>query len=84
MTTSASPVRVPGFEYQRVDVDGVTINCAIRGSGPPLLLLHGFPQNHLTWRHVAPALAEERDRPAARSGRKHRARGDGGLHPLLP
>jgi haloacetate dehalogenase len=55
---AASPARLPGFEYQRIDVEGVTINCAVRGSGPPLLLLHGYPQNHLAWRHVAPALAE--------------------------
>src|SRR5256886_6573916 len=27
------------------------------GSGPPLLLLHGFPQTHLMWRGVAPLLA---------------------------
>jgi len=47
----------PGFEYRRVGVDGVTINCAIGGSGPPVLLLHGYPQNHLMWRDVAPALA---------------------------
>jgi pimeloyl-ACP methyl ester carboxylesterase len=33
----------PGFEYRRVGVDGVTINCAIGGSGPPVLLLHGYP-----------------------------------------
>ena len=59
MTTLASPVRVPGFEYRRIDVEGVMINCAIAGSGPPLLLLHGYPQNHLMWRHVAPALAED-------------------------
>jgi len=57
MTTPASPVRLPGFEYRRVDVEGVTINCAIAGSGAPLLLLHGYPENHLMWRHVAPALA---------------------------
>jgi haloacetate dehalogenase len=56
MTT---PLHLPGFEYQRVDVDGVRINCAVRGSGPPLLFLHGYPENHLTWRHVAPALAED-------------------------
>jgi len=54
-----SPVLLPGFEYRRIDVDGVTINCAIAGSGPLLLLLHGYPQNHLIWRHVAPALAED-------------------------
>jgi haloacetate dehalogenase len=56
-STPAPPVRLPGFEYQRIDVDGVTISCAISGQGPPLLLLHGYPENHLTWRHVAPALA---------------------------
>ena len=59
MTTPASPVRLPGFGYRRIDVEGVTINCAIAGSGPPLLLLHGYPENHLMWRHVAPALAED-------------------------
>jgi haloacetate dehalogenase len=53
---AASPF-LPGFEYRRVDVDGITVNYAVSGSGPPLLLLHGYPQNHLMWRHVAPALA---------------------------
>jgi haloacetate dehalogenase len=48
-----------GFERRRADVEGVTINYAIAGSGPPLLLLHGYPQNHLMWRHVAPGLAED-------------------------
>jgi haloacetate dehalogenase len=60
MTTPAPPVRLPGFEYRRVDVEGVTINCAVRGSGLPLLLLHGYPENHVMWRHVAPDLAEDR------------------------
>ncbi len=55
----APPMRLPGFEYQLVDVDGVAINCAVKGAGPPLLFLHGYPQNHLTWRHVAPRLAED-------------------------
>jgi haloacetate dehalogenase len=50
---------LPGFEYQRVEVEGVTVNCATAGSGPPVLLLHGYPQNHLMWRDVAPALAED-------------------------
>ena len=59
MTAPASPVRLPGFEYRRIDVEGITINCAVAGSGPPLLLLHGYPENHLMWRHVAPALAED-------------------------
>jgi haloacetate dehalogenase len=55
----ASSVLLPRFVYQRVDVEGVTINCAVNGAGPPLLLLHGYPQNHLIWRDVAPALAED-------------------------
>ena len=58
-SSAASLVRLPGFEYRRVDVDGVTISCAIAGTGPPLLLLHGYPQNHLTWRAVAPLLADD-------------------------
>jgi len=42
-----------------MDVEGITVNYAIGGSGPPVLLLHGYPQNHLMWRHVAPVLARE-------------------------
>src|SRR6266851_4172625 len=53
------PVLGPGFEYRRMDVEGITVNYAIGGSGPPVLLLHGYPQNHLMWRHVAPVLARE-------------------------
>jgi haloacetate dehalogenase len=52
-------MRLPGFEYRRVDVEGTVVNCAIAGSGRPLLLLHGYPQNHVMWRHVAPDLARD-------------------------
>jgi haloacetate dehalogenase len=54
-----SPSLLPGFEYQRVDVENVTVNCAVGGAGPPLLLLHGYPENHLMWRQVAPDLARD-------------------------
>lgn len=47
---------MPGFRGQRVDCEGIAINCAIAGSGPPLLLLHGHPQTQIVWRKVAPAL----------------------------
>jgi len=57
-TMARAPFLPSGFEYRRVDVAGVTVNCAIAGSGPPVLLLHGYPQNHVMWRHVAPALAQ--------------------------
>lgn len=34
------------------------LNVTITGEGSPIILLHGFPQTHLMWRHVAPKLAE--------------------------
>jgi haloacetate dehalogenase len=46
------------FRYQKIDADGIQINCAVGGEGPPILLLHGYPQTHLIWHHVAPVLAE--------------------------
>src|SRR5580693_9066350 len=55
----ARPLLLPGFEYRRMDVAGMTVSYAIRGSGPPVLLLHGYPENHLMWRHVAPVLARD-------------------------
>ena len=57
--SAAASALLPGFEYRRVDVDGITINCAIAGSGSPLLLLHGYPENHLMWCRVAPDLARD-------------------------
>jgi len=59
MAVPASSLLPGGFEYRRMDVEGVTVNYAIGGAGPPLLLLHGYPENHLMWRHVAPVLAED-------------------------
>jgi haloacetate dehalogenase len=50
---------LPGFEYQRIRTSGAIINVAIRGKGIPLMLLHGYPQTHLMWGQVAPALADE-------------------------
>ena len=54
------PPTIPGFTYHRVPVaDGVTLNAAVSGSGSPIVLLHGFPQTHLMWRHVAADLAAD-------------------------
>ena len=51
------PELMPGFRWQDIDADGVRIRAAVGGAGPPLLLLHGHPQTHLTWHKVVPALA---------------------------
>lgn len=45
---------MPGFTLHRRVVNGVTINYAVAGEGPGLLLLHGHPQTHIAWRKVAP------------------------------
>ena len=53
-------MKISGFDYQRVPVaDGVALNVAVGGSGSPIVLLHGFPQTHLMWRHVAADLAAD-------------------------
>ncbi len=48
----------PGFTPLRIDTEEVTINGVVGGSGPPLLLLHGYPQTLGEWHRVAPALAK--------------------------
>ncbi|MFD7997777.1 alpha/beta fold hydrolase [Streptomyces mirabilis] len=51
---------IPGFDYRRVPVaDHVALHVAVAGSGSPIVLLHGFPQTHLMWRHVATDLAAD-------------------------
>jgi haloacetate dehalogenase len=53
-------MRLNGFDYQRVPgADGVALNVAVAGSGAPIVLLHGFPQTHLMWRHVAADLVSD-------------------------
>ena len=48
----------PGFRRQTVQTSGATINVLVGGNGPPLLLLHGYPQTHVEWRKIAPELAK--------------------------
>ena len=43
-----------GFKLTTIETDEVTIRLRTGGSGPPLLLLHGFPQTHAMWSKIAP------------------------------
>ena len=47
-----------GFTTTRLEADGAAIHLRRGGKGPPLLLLHGYPQTHVMWHKLAPALAE--------------------------
>ncbi|AHH98149.1 alpha/beta fold hydrolase [Kutzneria albida] len=80
--------RITGFDYQRVPVaEDVALTAAVGGSGSPVVLLHGFPQTHLMWRHVAADLAADHtvivpdlrgygdsDKPADRDGQTYAKR----------
>ena len=47
-----------GFQTRRIQTTGATIHVRTAGSGPPLLLLHGFPQTNVIWHKIAPELAK--------------------------
>ena len=47
------------FQTAQIQTDETSIFVRWRGNGPPILLLHGFPQTHLMWHGVAPLLAEQ-------------------------
>jgi pimeloyl-ACP methyl ester carboxylesterase len=49
---------VPGVTHRDVHVRGVRLHVAEAGSGPPLLLVHGWPQHWWAWRKLIPRLAE--------------------------
>jgi haloacetate dehalogenase len=46
-----------GFENRTIETSGSQIRLTMGGSGPPLLLLHGYPQTHVMWHKIAPMLA---------------------------
>ena len=48
-----------GFESKRIATRETEINLKVGGNGPPLLLLHGYPQTHVIWHKIAPKLAEK-------------------------
>jgi haloacetate dehalogenase len=48
-----------GFKHDKVQTSGATINVVRGGDGPPLLLIHGAPQSHVSWHIVAPQFAKD-------------------------
>jgi haloacetate dehalogenase len=48
----------PGFQSHWIDTEAGRIFARSKGDGPPLVLLHGFPQTHVMWHRLAPALSE--------------------------
>lgn len=48
---------LPGFSDHAIEIDGQAIAYSSGGSGPPVLMLHGYPQTRAMWRGVAPVLA---------------------------
>jgi haloacetate dehalogenase len=51
---------IDGFEYTAIPVGETSYRPGVAGSGPAVLLLHGFPQTHYCWHRVAPALTAQR------------------------
>jgi pimeloyl-ACP methyl ester carboxylesterase len=56
-TTTTEPPELEGVEHHYVDVRGARLHIAEIGSGPPVLLLHGWPQHWWAWRSLMPLLA---------------------------
>jgi haloacetate dehalogenase len=49
----------PKFDQRKVRTGGAAIHLEMGGEGPPVLLLHGYPETHAMWHKVAPQLARE-------------------------
>jgi len=49
----------PDFSTRDIRTSATLIRCVVGGAGPPLLMLHGYPQTHAMWHKVAPVLARE-------------------------
>ena len=49
----------PGFKTRKARTTGATIHLEWGGNGPPVLLLHGYPETHAMWHKVAPELSRD-------------------------
>ena len=49
----------PAFQHRKIRTSGAIINLVTGGEGPPVLLLHGYPETHAMWHRVAPDLARD-------------------------
>ena len=58
MTTLDERWLPPGFSTRRVEANGTRISVAVGGDGPPLVLLHGWPQTGRVWRQVMGPLSD--------------------------
>jgi haloacetate dehalogenase len=58
MTEDGDAGRFEGFTLKDLPTPRGTVRARVGGAGPPLLVLHGYPQTHLMWHPVAAALAE--------------------------
>ncbi|MGH7857364.1 MAG: alpha/beta fold hydrolase, partial [Candidatus Binatia bacterium] len=45
------------MNHRTIEANGIRVRIAEEGSGPLVLLLHGFPESWYSWRHQLPALA---------------------------
>ncbi len=57
---AAQSPAVPGLsavKHRRVNTNGIALHIAEQGTGPLVLLVHGFPESWYSWRHQIPALA---------------------------
>jgi len=52
---------IKGFTQSFVETNGIRLSVHRGGAGTPLVLLHGYPQNHMCWHKIAPTLAQEFD-----------------------
>jgi haloacetate dehalogenase len=57
-TSTPAPPFFPSFQRIEIEAGDVHFAGVMGGDGPPLLLLHGYPQTHIAWRKLAPELAK--------------------------